>query len=56
MATQGAKTQTELLLEAMDELAEKFQKRLQAEERCQMCGQLIGSPFHDDTNKLEKKQ
>lgn len=54
MATQGTKTQTEQLLDTLDTLASKFERRIDAKALCPMCGKPIGAPFHSnhaDTHK-----
>lgn len=55
MATQGTKTPTEQLLDTLDNLAGKFERRLDAQQdKCPLCGKPKGEPFHSnhaDTHK-----
>lgn len=46
MATQGAKTQTEQLLDTLDTLASKLERRIDAKALCPMCGKPMDEPFH----------
>lgn len=56
MATHGSKTQTEQLLDTLDTLAAKFERRLDAQDKCPLCGKPKGEPFHANHAAHKKEQ